>query len=166
MNGLKDEIVGVYDQTDASVEKLVEDLEASAVSEDADVRQSVDRILGNMNEKKLEFKKRIAELEADSEFEKFTIAFFGQTNAGKSTIIEALRILFDEEGRRAKIKENLGVQERLRTDAISRSEDVIRRLEELKKGYRRTPFLRRFAARVLWFLVGLSLGIVLAWRFL
>ena len=31
------------------------------------------------------------------------MAFFGETNAGKSTIIEALRIVYDEESRREEI---------------------------------------------------------------
>lgn len=40
--------------------------------------------------------KQIKELEDNSEWEYFTVAFFGETNAGKSTIIETLRILFEE----------------------------------------------------------------------
>lgn len=37
---------------------------------------------------------------------KFTIAFFGETNAGKSTIIESLRILFNESSRQELLKRN------------------------------------------------------------
>jgi hypothetical protein len=48
-----------------------------------------------------EFKNEIAKLESSSEWDKFCIAFFGETNAGKSTIIETLRIIYDEETRRA-----------------------------------------------------------------
>lgn len=36
------------------------------------------------------------------------MAFFGETNAGKSTIIEALRIVYDEESRRNTINEQGG----------------------------------------------------------
>ena len=35
----------------------------------------------------------------NAEFDTFVIAFYGETNAGKSTIIEALRIYFDEESK-------------------------------------------------------------------
>ena len=39
----------------------------------------------------------IESLSANAEWETFTIAFYGETNAGKSTVIEALRILLKEE---------------------------------------------------------------------
>ena len=39
---------------------------------------------------------RTAELEENAEWSTFTIGFYGETNAGKSTLIETLRILLDE----------------------------------------------------------------------
>ena len=42
-------------------------------------------------------------LETSSEWDKLCIAFFGETNAGKSTIIESLRIIYDEEKRRIEL---------------------------------------------------------------
>lgn len=42
------------------------------------------------------FTQEVRELKKASEWDKYTIAFFGETNAGKSTIIEALRILGNE----------------------------------------------------------------------
>ena len=38
----------------------------------------------------------ISELKKNQEWDKFTIAFYGETGAGKSTIIESLRIKFEE----------------------------------------------------------------------
>ena len=52
------------------------------------------------------FKGEIEELERSSEWDKFCISFFGETNAGKSTILESLRIIYDEETRLQKILEN------------------------------------------------------------
>lgn len=43
----------------------------------------------------------IASLQKNTKWEVFEIAFYGETNAGKSTIIEMLRIMLDEEGRRS-----------------------------------------------------------------
>lgn len=43
----------------------------------------------------------IASLQRNAKWEVFEIAFYGETNAGKSTIIEMLRIMLDEEGRRS-----------------------------------------------------------------
>jgi hypothetical protein len=45
-------------------------------------------------------------LEEHAEWDKFTMAFFGETNAGKSTIIESLRILFNEDSRQELLKKN------------------------------------------------------------
>ncbi|NWK75549.1 hypothetical protein HYG93_14990 [Acinetobacter sp. SwsAc6] len=43
-----------------------------------------------------EVERKIDELKRNSEWDYFTIAFFGETNAGKSTLIEVLRLLFSE----------------------------------------------------------------------
>lgn len=44
-------------------------------------------------------KEQIAALQRHAEWDTFTIAFYGETNAGKSTIIELLRILLDEQSK-------------------------------------------------------------------
>ncbi|GAB4058411.1 hypothetical protein GCM10028811_08820 [Uliginosibacterium sediminicola] len=46
-------------------------------------------------------KQRIIEHKNEAEWDKFTIAFYGETNAGKSTIIETLRIHLAEESKKA-----------------------------------------------------------------
>lgn len=46
-------------------------------------------------------KQKIFELEGNAEWNEFTIAFYGETNAGKSTIIEALRIHLAEASKKA-----------------------------------------------------------------
>ncbi len=48
-----------------------------------------------------ELTQQIESLEKNSEWNTYTIAFYGETNAGKSTIIEALRILLAEESKKA-----------------------------------------------------------------
>jgi len=65
--------------------------------------QNIKEQLTEINET---FKKEIEELEQSSEWDKFCISFFGETNAGKSTIIESLRIIYNEESRLQKIIEN------------------------------------------------------------
>ena len=52
------------------------------------------------------FKKEIKELEEIADWENLCISFFGETNAGKSTIIDTLRIIYNEESRLADIIEN------------------------------------------------------------
>ena len=43
-----------------------------------------------------EFQKAIEELKKSEEWDIYSIAFYGETNAGKSTILESLRIHFQE----------------------------------------------------------------------
>nr|MBQ4454479.1 hypothetical protein [Clostridia bacterium] len=60
-------------------------------------------IISTLKEINSEFKLEIDKLEASSEWDRYCIAFFGETNAGKSTIIDSLRIIYDEEQRRAEL---------------------------------------------------------------
>lgn len=54
-------------------------------------------------------KQHIRELRELAEWDTFTIAFYGETNAGKSTLIETLRILLgDSEGCHAAAIQNIG----------------------------------------------------------
>lgn len=48
-----------------------------------------------------ELTQKLESLEENAEWDTYTIAFYGETNAGKSTIIEALRILLAEENKKA-----------------------------------------------------------------
>lgn len=68
------------------------------------------RELGNMTETlrgiQARFDGELVQLKTHAEWDMFTMAFFGETNAGKSTIIESLRILFKEESRQALLEEH------------------------------------------------------------
>ena len=54
-----------------------------------EIKEALDSIVYKLN-------RNINELKDNSEWDKFTIAFYGKTNAGKSTLIETLRILLNE----------------------------------------------------------------------
>ena len=53
-------------------------------------------VIGQLNSIKDELNNNLLSLKENSEWDKFTLALYGETNAGKSTIIEALRILLNE----------------------------------------------------------------------
>lgn len=59
-----------------------------------------------------ELKSDIQSLSQHAEWETFTIAFYGETNAGKSTIIETIRILLQEPGKLAEQQEFRALQEK------------------------------------------------------
>lgn len=52
------------------------------------------------------FSQELAFLEEHAEWDRFTLAFFGETNAGKSTLIESMRILFKEQSRQQLLEQN------------------------------------------------------------
>ena len=54
-----------------------------------EIKEALDSIVYKLNS-------NINELKDNSEWDRFTIAFYGETNAGKSTLIETLRILLNE----------------------------------------------------------------------
>ncbi|WP_448196921.1 hypothetical protein [Pseudomonas putida] len=90
---------------------------------------SVKEKLGDM---KSRFDGEISYLEKHAEWENFTIAFFGETNAGKSTIIESLRILFEEKKRQALIERNQATASDIQAVFSSKSDELI---EELSTRY-------------------------------
>ncbi|GHR30472.1 hypothetical protein JP0095_07680 [Helicobacter pylori] len=85
-----------------NVEKSIKDLQK--IFENTD---GADERLRKFNQKALEeFKnleseslKELESLKNNGEWEKFTIAFYGETGAGKSTLIECLRLFFKEPGK-------------------------------------------------------------------
>lgn len=58
-----------------------------------------DRLVEQLEDLNKSFKDEIEGLSKNTEWEKFCIAFLGETNAGKSTLIESMRILYNEETR-------------------------------------------------------------------
>lgn len=94
-------------------------------------------LLNNLHQQILE---KLSLLEKNAEWDTFTVALYGETNAGKSTIIETLRILLKE---KTKIKEqenfdsalkNLGITtesiERIRNDILD-SDNKLSKLNQV-----------------------------------
>lgn len=70
-------------------------------------QEKLSGIVGQLSTIKKHFDDELGLLQENAEWENFVIAFFGETNAGKSTIIESLRILFNEESRQHLINGNI-----------------------------------------------------------
>ena len=86
---------------------------ASAMTQIADLKvehkegkQEISSIMEKLRDIQARFDGELSLLEEHAEWDKFTMAFFGETNAGKSTIIESLRILFKEESRQELLLQN------------------------------------------------------------
>ena len=99
----------LYDNISSNIKKELNVRVANIVNElkkanfkHKDIRKRVEKSKEQILEVNKELSKKILDLKNIHEWNKYTIAFFGETNAGKSTVIEALRISLKE---RIKAKE-------------------------------------------------------------
>ena len=156
----KEEVRKIYAETIGRVNAFIDGLKASNEQNDEDAKKDVEALIASIETDHGRLQKLVDELERDSEFEKFTIAFFGQTNAGKSTIIEALRILFNEDSREKQISLNEEQQRNWRADYLAKCRDVLQGLGEIKRHYM-PPRQRKWKLAVA-FAAGLVLGLIIA----
>ena len=91
----KQEIVNLYNEVKSSVSHAINDISEISLST-TEEQNHILNIKNRLSDISHSFNQDIEGLEENSEWDKFTIAFFGETNAGKSTIIESLRIIFQE----------------------------------------------------------------------
>jgi len=87
----------IYLRVSDQINAIVTSLESLTAEEEvADAKRSA---LEAFNQINAEITDHITALEKNAEWDTFTIAFYGETNAGKSTLIETLRILLNEPGK-------------------------------------------------------------------
>ncbi|MGQ7817256.1 DUF726 domain-containing protein [Metapseudomonas furukawaii] len=99
--------------------------ELSNLSDDEALNQAQEEAHRRLTEHRAALVERLAELEQNAEWNTFTIAFYGETGAGKSTLIETLRILLQEPGK-------LASQQAFRElrDKYGLSEENLQRLQQ------------------------------------
>ncbi|WP_333676598.1 hypothetical protein [Dyella sp.] len=120
----------LYKQARKSLSSALTDLSEIKIDDEegnrylAEVRES----LTALNDR---FDDDMGHLDRHAEWEKFTIAFFGETNAGKSTIIETLRILFNEKGRRQSMDANVATSNELKAIFLKGREELTAELHNL-----------------------------------
>lgn len=113
--------------------KSIKDIELELNGETGDIRlnnakQQVLKIIRDV--RTIEIEKSIEELKKNQEWDTFTIAFYGETNSGKSTIIESLRIYFQEE---EKVKTQIKFDE-MQIEHESQIENLEKEFLKLKLG--------------------------------
>ena len=84
----------IYVELQSVIKDLINTIEASEVETTDKEIATFSRNL--LNELDANIAGELDKLKANSEWDTFTVAFYGETNAGKSTIIETLRILLAE----------------------------------------------------------------------
>lgn len=119
--------------------------------------------IGKIND---DFKKEIDALEQSAEWDKFCIAFFGETNAGKSTLIDTLRICYDEQSRLESVLSNKKECNDLLERHSAEMEKSVKALEDIRRmasqatKQMKTLKIRAVVSFLLGILIGAILGIV------
>lgn len=88
----------IYSYVTDGVRNVIRALETQAA--DADVESVQNEILAALSLMQARVAGKQEELRASADWKDFTVALYGETNAGKSTIIESLRIHLDEAEKR------------------------------------------------------------------
>lgn len=88
----------IYLDVKASIEKL-QNIFRNTNNENERLKKSNQEALEVFQKLEFESLKELESLKNNEEWENFTIAFYGETNAGKSTLIECLRLFFKEPGK-------------------------------------------------------------------
>lgn len=133
MNEL-DDMSRTYQSVRAALSRALVDLDGIAVTDErgnqhlADVRKT----LAEMDAK---FNTEIEYLEKHADWKTFTVAFFGETNAGKSTIIESLRIIMDEQTRSSRLRDNAAMVQEREAQFAREADGLIRDLHTAYEGY-------------------------------
>lgn len=103
--------------------------------EHQDGKREIGNITDKLRDIRTRFDGELHQLKTQAEWDTFTLAFFGETNAGKSTIIESLRILFKEESREALLQQHADDLEQFKKALTAHLEHVRKGLHALYKEY-------------------------------
>lgn len=126
----KEQFARVYQEIEDTINRTVKSLNGINLNNE-DGKQLRQDVLNDLENIKNEFCEEFKFLKENSDWDELSIAFFGMTNAGKSTLLETLRILFSEESRKEKIDENLKKLEKMEQEKIQ-LESIKNKLNELK----------------------------------
>lgn len=125
----------IYQRINDELIRIVAELDKS--SSDATLNQAQNNARELLTQYQTELRAKLAELERNAEWSTFTIAFYGETGAGKSTIIETLRILLQERSKLAsqqafrELRERYGLNEERLHQLQQIIEQADARLDEL-----------------------------------
>ncbi|HBU2886246.1 TPA: hypothetical protein MCV18_005488 [Klebsiella pneumoniae] len=87
----------VYQNISLEVDHILQNL--AQTTSDPSLQQANDNACQQLDGFSQKLNKNIESLQKNAEWDTFTIAFYGETNAGKSTVIETLRILLNEKSK-------------------------------------------------------------------
>lgn len=101
----KETVLSRYQEFIATLKDCYDDLN-TLQSRDKDFVKVIDEIKSKLQKQIEDVRKKASESMNATIWDHLVIAFFGETNAGKSTIIETFRILFNEKTRSCELKKH------------------------------------------------------------
>lgn len=152
----------IYSQISREVKAIVGGL--STPLNDAILEEARTKAVSSLDQVQINLKAQEEELQRNAEWDTFTIAFYGETNAGKSTILETLRIALHEPTKESEREKFRGLQKSLGLDegriealqsAADKAEAQIKgsqeRIEALRRQIAEKKKEARFLQKVVWF---------------
>ena len=100
MTSISIEYKNIYTTVEARIDEVLRGLSSSP--KESKLHSEYEKTIAVLKPHSFKLKSEIRALEENAEWNTFVMAFYGETNAGKSTIIETLRIILKE---RSKVKE-------------------------------------------------------------
>lgn len=119
----------IYVELQSVIKDLINTIDASEIETTDKEIATFSRDL--LNELDANIASELDKLKANSEWDTFTVAFYGETNAGKSTIIETLRILLAEPQKVSSQNKFKELANALNIDSVS-FEQINQEIAELK----------------------------------
>ncbi|MCH2455701.1 MAG: hypothetical protein MK192_08425 [Idiomarina sp.] len=89
----------IYDTISQELTKVIDS--TSADSSEPELKDVSQKTRSQLQELQHSLENQLSELQSNADWDTFTIAFYGETGAGKSTLIETLRILLEEPTKKA-----------------------------------------------------------------
>lgn len=130
----KEKVLKHYKDIKNSMDMALETVRGTMSIDDEETQRVLEKLSTELNGINLAFKADIDKLEKQSEWDKLCVAFFGETNAGKSTLIDALRILYNEQTRMIDMKRSAKEYE----NALATNNENYKKVDENLKAYMTT----------------------------
>ncbi len=165
MNTEKKEILEYNKEIEAEIDSVINKLEEIDLSDNKDLADKINKLISYIKTQNSKFQEVIKDIESNSEFDKLCISFFGNTNAGKSTIIESLRVLLQEqEKKEVFLKKLVGIIDDIEENIIQ-NDIIIANLNSLIKQSNNKAVRKVFGITIV-LLLTLGIGITIGFFFL
>ncbi len=136
MDAKKAQFLHIYNDIVNELKDLLQELDIKVKSiKEKDFRDQAIYSLGRIDNFRKEIEKNMLTLANESDWSTYTMAFYGETGAGKSTLIEALRLLLGEETKKREHKQYSALTTNLKslTEDLAEKEVLIDKYAQQRK---------------------------------